>query len=97
MSRGCAPAAITPAQSRHEGNTRVRFVLVIHARTAHVTDKYDEYRQYAKEAEQRADIALRDEDRASWLRIAQKWLRLLPARGSGSGDSTGATSKSRAH
>jgi hypothetical protein len=75
----------------------VRSVLVIHAGTAHVTDKYDEYRQYAKEAEQRADIALRDEDRASWLRIAHKWLRLLPARGSDAGDPAGVTSKIRPH
>jgi hypothetical protein len=97
MSRGCAPTATFPAQWRDEGNTEVRSVLVIHARIAHVTDKYDEYRQYAKEAEQRADIALRDEDRANWLRIAHKWLRLLPARESGPDDHAGATSKSRTH
>lgn len=43
-------------------------------------DRHDQYRRYSLEAEQQAKRALRDEDRASWLRIAQDWLRLIPSR-----------------
>ena len=39
------------------------------------SDEY--YRQQAKDAQQLADKAQNDGDRASWLRIAQSWLSLL--------------------
>jgi hypothetical protein len=40
----------------------------------------DEYRRNAAEAQRHADRALTEEDRASWLRLAQGWLSLLPMR-----------------
>lgn len=43
-------------------------------------DRLNDYRRYSLEAEEQAKMALRDEDRASWLRIAQAWLSLIPAR-----------------
>jgi hypothetical protein len=42
-------------------------------------DKYDEYRKYAQEAKNLADRSRNDTDRASWLRIAESWLRMLSA------------------
>jgi hypothetical protein len=44
-------------------------------------EKLNQYRRYSREAEEQAERAIRDEDRASWLRIAQSWLRLIPRRG----------------
>ena len=43
-------------------------------------DKYDEYRRNAVEAQRQADRASNDTDRASWLRLVQGWLSLLPHR-----------------
>jgi hypothetical protein len=43
-------------------------------------DKYDEYLRYAREAQELADHARNPDDKASWLRIAQSWLKLLPKR-----------------
>ena len=40
-----------------------------------------EFRRNAAEAQKRADRAKSDEDRASWLRIAQGWLSLISGRG----------------
>jgi hypothetical protein len=40
--------------------------------------EHDEYRCNAAEAQRQADRAKNDLDRASWLRIAQGWLSLLP-------------------
>jgi hypothetical protein len=37
----------------------------------------DYYRKQASEAQQHADRAISDLDRASWLRIAQSWLGLI--------------------
>jgi len=39
--------------------------------------KFDEYRHYANEAQELADRSLYEEDKASWLRIAQSWLSIL--------------------
>jgi hypothetical protein len=39
--------------------------------------KDDEYRRFASEAEDLADKAKTDNDRAAWLRIAQSWLGLI--------------------
>jgi hypothetical protein len=46
-----------------------------------MTNKEDEYRQYAEEAQTQADRACSERDKASWLKIAQGWLQLLPKRG----------------
>jgi hypothetical protein len=40
---------------------------------------HDDYRKQAAAAQDQADKARNDGDRASWLRIAQGWLGLLPA------------------
>ena len=40
-------------------------------------DKNDEYRKFAREAQDLADRSRNDTGRASWLRIAQSWLKLL--------------------
>lgn len=45
-----------------------------------MNDRHDEYRRQAKAAEDQAEKAANDGDRASWLRIAQGWLSLLPHR-----------------
>jgi hypothetical protein len=37
----------------------------------------DEYRRQAADAQKQADRARNDEDRASWLHIAQGWLSLI--------------------
>jgi len=37
----------------------------------------DEYRRQAAEAQHQADRARNDDDRASWLRIAQGWLSMI--------------------
>jgi hypothetical protein len=42
--------------------------------------KDDEYRRFAEQAQQQADKATRPNDRASWLRIAQGWMRMIPRR-----------------
>lgn len=47
-----------------------------------MTDKEDEYRQYAEEAQAQADKAISERDQASWLKIAQSWLQLLRKRSS---------------
>ena len=41
-------------------------------------DKYDEYRRRAQEAQAMADQTQNQSDKASWLRIAQGWLDMLP-------------------
>jgi len=45
-----------------------------------MTGKEDKYRQYAEEAQALAEKAISERDKASWLKIAQSWLRLLPQR-----------------
>ncbi|WP_377831161.1 hypothetical protein ACFKHW_38585 (plasmid) [Bradyrhizobium lupini] len=40
----------------------------------------DEYRRQAADAQKEADRARYDEDRASWLRVAQGWLSLIRKR-----------------
>ena len=37
-----------------------------------------EIRRFAHEAQEMADRSKNDADRASWLRIAQSWLAMLP-------------------
>ena len=49
-------------------------------------DKLDEYRRRSREAEDQAQRALREEDRASWLRIAQSWLGLIPGSARSAGE-----------
>ena len=41
--------------------------------------QYDKYQRDADEALQRALTARSDEDRASWLRVAQGWLQMIPS------------------
>jgi hypothetical protein len=41
---------------------------------------HDEYRRHAKEAQNYADRAISDDDRASWLKVAAGWLGMLPRR-----------------
>ena len=41
-------------------------------------DKHDEYRKHAHEAQAMADRSRNPTDKASWLRIAQSWLDMLP-------------------
>jgi hypothetical protein len=43
-------------------------------------DSQDEYRRNAAEAQQQADRALNDVDRAAWLRLVEGWLSLLTKR-----------------
>jgi len=45
-----------------------------------MTGKEDKYRQYAEEAQALAEKAISERDKASWLKITQSWLRLLPQR-----------------
>lgn len=45
-----------------------------------MADQLEKYRQYAEEAQALAENAISDRDKASWLKIAQSWLRLLPRR-----------------
>ena len=45
-----------------------------------MTDRDDKYRQYAQEAQTQADRAILERDKASWLKIAQSWLEMLPKR-----------------
>lgn len=45
-----------------------------------MTDDHDKYRKYADEAQSQADRALTEHDKASWLKIAQSWLAMLPMR-----------------
>jgi hypothetical protein len=46
-----------------------------------MTDRSDEYyRRQAHDAEIQAQRALSPEDRATWLRLAQQWLALIPRR-----------------
>lgn len=45
-----------------------------------MTDKQDKYRQYAAEAQAQAEMAISERDKASWLKIAQSWLQMLPHR-----------------
>lgn len=54
----------------------------------------DEYRRQAAEAQKEADRTLSDDDRASWLRVAQGWLSLLPKRPQPDADSFEARAKS---
>ena len=44
------------------------------------SNRLNDYRRYSREAEEQAAKAIRDHDRASWLRIAQAWLSLIPRR-----------------
>ena len=37
----------------------------------------DEYERNVREAQRMADNSLSEADKASWLRIAQQWLRML--------------------
>jgi hypothetical protein len=39
--------------------------------------KDDEYRKYAREAQERAERTTSPLDKASWLRVAQGWLSLI--------------------
>jgi hypothetical protein len=41
-------------------------------------DKYEEYRKRAHEAQMMADQSNNQDDKASWLRIAQRWMDMLP-------------------
>ena len=41
-------------------------------------DKFDEYRKRAAEAQTMADQSRNNSDKASWLRIAQSYLEMLP-------------------
>ena len=41
-------------------------------------DKYDEIRKRAHEAQEMADRTRNQADKASWLRIAQSWMNMLP-------------------
>jgi hypothetical protein len=41
-------------------------------------DKYDEIRKRAHEAQAMADQTRNPADKASWLRIAQSWMNMLP-------------------
>jgi hypothetical protein len=43
-----------------------------------MTDKEEEYHRYAAEAQMQANRAISERDKASWLKIAQSWLQLLP-------------------
>ena len=45
-----------------------------------MTDRYDEYRRRANEAQAHADRAISDVDRASWLKVAEGWLGMIPGR-----------------
>lgn len=45
-----------------------------------MTGEHEKYRQYAAEAQAQADMAISDRDKASWLKIAQSWLQMLPQR-----------------
>jgi hypothetical protein len=44
------------------------------------TDRYDQYRLNAEEAERQAKNSKNDTDRAAWLRLVRDWLALLPKR-----------------
>ena len=47
-----------------------------------MTDNSDEFKKQALECERMAKNSLNDSDRATWLRLAQEWMRLLrPTRG----------------
>jgi hypothetical protein len=48
-------------------------------------DKTEEYRRNALDAIEYADRARTEADKASWLRIAAKWLALTPVQPSRSG------------
>jgi len=54
---------ITDGLDQAEGNVIMRRV--------------DEYRRYANEAQDFAELALCEEDKAGWLRIAKSWLSIL--------------------
>jgi hypothetical protein len=43
-------------------------------------DRYSQYRLNAAEAERQSKNAKNDTDRASWLRLVNDWLSLLPKR-----------------
>lgn len=43
-------------------------------------NRLNDYRRYSREAEEQAGKAIREQDRASWLRIAQAWLSMIPRR-----------------
>ena len=43
-------------------------------------NKHDEYRRYAQDALDLSDRAKNPADKAIWLKIARKWLDLLPPR-----------------
>ena len=43
-------------------------------------DQNDEFRRYAAEAQQWADAAASDYDRAAWLQVVQGWLSLIRER-----------------
>jgi len=57
------PAQTTDGPEHAEGNVMMRRV--------------DEYRRYANEAQEFAELALCEEDKARWLRIAKSWLSIL--------------------
>jgi hypothetical protein len=42
------------------------------------TTKEDEYQRFAREALDLAEHSRSEADRASWARIAQKWIELVP-------------------
>jgi hypothetical protein len=45
-----------------------------------IENDHNKYRRFAEEAQSRADRALNDRDKASWLKIARSWLEMLPGR-----------------
>jgi hypothetical protein len=49
--------------------------------------KAEEYRQYAAECRQMAENAVAPDDKASWLKLADAWLQMLPKHASALGAS----------
>ncbi len=47
-------------------------------------DKFEEYRRFADECCRMADNALKPEDKAAWLRLANSWLQMLSPKKSAS-------------
>jgi hypothetical protein len=51
--------------------------VTIMAHSRWMTEQTDKYRRNASEARQKADRAIRDDDRESWLAIEKGWLQLV--------------------
>jgi allantoicase len=45
-----------------------------------VSDQDEKYRRYAEEAQLQANKAISAQDKESWLKIARRWLEMLPKR-----------------